>query len=111
MTNLLHQLICLQVSDEDGNSGAFSIAFPSISTSTFAFDINKAVPVTLQVIQQFLAKHPEEDIRIYLVDIADSDTLKIFRKHNKINDQRFIIAQADITKMYSQKYPCRFDVQ
>jgi len=82
----------------------YTIAFPSISTSTFQFDEEKAVNIACQEINSFLNTHKETSLKLYLVDISKSSVVQKFQQKMKqiINDSRFSILIADITSLYSK---------
>lgn len=82
----------------------YTIAFPSISTSTFQFDEEKAVDIACQEINSFLNTHKETSLKLYLVDISKSSVVQKFQQKMKqiINDSRFSILIADITSLYSK---------
>jgi len=80
--------------------GKYSICFPSISTSVYKFDIQRAAKVATRAIKDFLASYPNVDIRLYLVDITESSTLDAFRKQREteeLTDPRYLIQRANIT--------------
>eukprot|EP01124_Arcella_intermedia_P006134 TRINITY_DN13602_c0_g1_i1.p1 TRINITY_DN13602_c0_g1~~TRINITY_DN13602_c0_g1_i1.p1 ORF type:complete len:359 (+),score=72.65 TRINITY_DN13602_c0_g1_i1:332-1408(+) len=81
------------------SDGEFSICFPSISTSAYQYDVDRAATVATQVIKEFLLSHTNQQLRLYLVDITDSPTLAAFRKkrEEEIDDPRYIIKQANLT--------------
>jgi len=60
--------------------GYKTIAFPSISTSTYQFDLSKAANTATRVISEFLKYCDDPEVKILLVDISESETLRIFRK-------------------------------
>lgn len=91
--------------NKKGEEGLLSLAFPSISTSTFQFDVNKAAQVACEVITEFLKIHDNPNIRLYLVDMSFSDTLKTFKKSYH-GDDRFQIVAADITDLKSSGISC-----
>ncbi len=51
--------------------GLKTIAFPAISTGIFGYPLNKATPIALQTVKQYLEQHPEiELVRFVLWDAA-----------------------------------------
>jgi len=86
--------------DQQKEEGRYSLCFPSISTSVYKFNIERAAKVATKVIKEFLLRYPDIDIRLCLVDITESETLDAFRKQRateEINDPRYIIQRANIT--------------
>jgi O-acetyl-ADP-ribose deacetylase (regulator of RNase III) len=71
------------VKKEAKNDGSLTLAFPSISTSTFEFDVNKAAQMGCQAVSDFLRSHPDPQLRLILVDKTNSETLQAFRKVKK----------------------------
>jgi len=89
--------------------GAFSIAFPSISSDEFAFDDERAASVAIRVIDHYLARHPDPRIRLIMVEPDPSSrVLQLLEGYHR--DPRFIAHVGDITEMRSEGYPCRFIV-
>jgi len=83
----------------------FSIAFPSLSTSTFQFDLSKAAQIATEEIHSFLRSNSDTRLRIYLVDLTQSPTIEEFQqKRNElsVNDDRYEIIVGDITKLRTQ---------
>lgn len=64
----------------EDTSGKYTLCFPSISTNAFAFDLETASTVATQVIKEWLQENPDPRIRLYLVDISESYTLRKFRE-------------------------------
>ncbi|PRP87894.1 putative aprataxin [Planoprotostelium fungivorum] len=96
---------------EKEEEGHKRIAFPSISTSNYGFDIDRAAKAAVRVITDFLETYNDPDLRLVLVDIQESDTLSAFRKHYTLKDKRFVVQACDITKMKSvAKLRCRYIV-
>jgi len=78
------------------------LTFPSISTAAFKFDHNIASEVTCDVISIFLQTHPDPRLKVYLVDIKDSETLHIFRTRAQPileKDKRFEIIVGNLTSL------------
>jgi aprataxin len=88
-------------------AGAYCIAFPSLSTTEFEFDAEKAVVTALRVIDNFLTRHRDPRIRLILVESdPHSPVLDGFREYKK--DPRFIVHVGDITTLKQQRLPCRY---
>jgi len=83
------------------DDGRYCLCFPSISTQAYQFDITRAAKVATKVIKDFLARYDNlPQIKLYLVDIKESETLKKFREYKaleEINDPRYSIQPANIT--------------
>lgn len=93
------------------DEGRYCLAFPSISTAAYKFDIDRAAVVATEVIRNFLKQHPEPQIRLYLVDLTESETLEKFRKATEdIKDSRFQIVAVDIVKLRDFGIPCWYIV-
>jgi hypothetical protein len=69
-----------QGSTTTNSNGAKTLAFPSISTSTYAFDVDQAAKSACKVISNFLAKYDDPDIKLVLVDTSNSSALQAFKK-------------------------------
>jgi O-acetyl-ADP-ribose deacetylase (regulator of RNase III) len=56
-------------------AGLRTIAFPSISTGAYGFPIERATPIALHVIQEYIHEHPGafDEVRIVLFSEADLD--------------------------------------
>jgi len=92
----------------------FSLCFCSISTSAYAFDIKKASPVACDVIGQWLEKHKDPRLKIFLVDITESETLSRFQAESKKRSPegipRFEIRSANLVKLKDCNIPCWYIV-
>jgi len=90
----------------------YSICFCSISTSAYGFDIDKASSIACEVIYNWLEDHRDLNyIKIYLVDLLESETLEKFReKSSKYKDPRFEIKVANLVKLKDFKIPCSYIV-
>jgi len=103
-----------------GSTNPIVLAFPSISTNIFMFDVEKAAAVACGVIQKFLRAHsiPKfSTLCLMLVDVPphgkssleDSEALAAFQKRwktiNEEGETRFILKVADITDL-SSRGPC-----
>lgn len=60
-------------------SRPYSLAFPSISTSTFQFDANIAADIACIKVKEFLTQHTDPNIRLYLMDLSESTIIAKFR--------------------------------
>lgn len=91
---------------------ARSIAFPSISTSAYKFDVNIAASVAYGVISKFLKKHTDPSLQLYLVDLTDSETLEVFRKRFNMRtfDYRLKIEAGNLVRLRDQGIECKFIV-
>jgi O-acetyl-ADP-ribose deacetylase (regulator of RNase III) len=54
-------------------AGARSIAFPSISTGAYGFPIERAAPIALDAIRDYLREHPDTFTEVRLVLFSDAD--------------------------------------
>lgn len=75
---------------------ALVLAFPSFSTATYMFDLDRAARVAAKVIHDFLAAHQDENIRLLLVTL-DGAAEAAFKKHVGALE-RFAVVRADISK-------------
>lgn len=66
--------------NEPQYDGKYCLCFPSISTNAFKFDLEVASTVACKVIGEFLKENPDERIRVYLLDMTESYTLRKFRE-------------------------------
>lgn len=57
--------------------GCHSVAFPSISTGVYGYPPEKAAPVAVSTILEFLQQEPELDVRLVLFD---ADSLSVFER-------------------------------
>jgi len=88
----------------------FCIAFPSISTAAFAFDMDRASTIACEVISEFLQKHKDNTrIHLYLVDISESRVLSLFRQKAP-SDARLSIMVADLVQLKDYGIPCHYIV-
>jgi len=87
----------------------YSLCFPSISTTAYKFDLDKASTIACQVIGEFLASHKDPRIKLFLVDITESPTLDIFRKKAPA-DKRMVIQAVSITALKEEGIPCHYIV-
>jgi len=89
------------LNDPQRDEGRYCLCFPSISTQAYQFDITRAAKVATKVIKEFLSRYENlPQIKLYLVDIKESETLKKFREYKaleEINDPRYSIQPANIT--------------
>eukprot|EP01121_Diplochlamys_sp_Union-15-3_P007838 TRINITY_DN2028_c0_g1_i12.p1 TRINITY_DN2028_c0_g1~~TRINITY_DN2028_c0_g1_i12.p1 ORF type:complete len:227 (+),score=22.31 TRINITY_DN2028_c0_g1_i12:477-1157(+) len=91
-----------KLNEDTNNDGRYALAFPSISTSIYQFNKDKAVEAACSVISDFLKTHKDPELKLYIVDIQDSDLLHKFRERYILKDDRFQVKVADITKLKSQ---------
>ncbi|KAJ3699529.1 hypothetical protein LUZ61_003234 [Rhynchospora tenuis] len=92
-------------SSENGSGNEFpTLAFPSISTADFQFDLDKASDIIVESAQDFLRR--VDNVRLALVDLSDKSRIislvreKMVKKG--INSNRFITFVGDITQLYSK---------
>jgi len=89
------------LNDPQRDEGRYCLCFASISTQAYQFDITRAAKVATKVIKEFLSRYENlPQIKLYLVDIKESETLKKFREYKaleEINDPRYSILPANIT--------------
>ncbi|MBZ9752561.1 macro domain-containing protein [Deinococcus sp. HMF7604] len=57
--------------------GCASVAFPAISTGVYGYPLPEAAEVTIRTIHDFLAAHPDLQVRVVLYDRG---TLNVFRQ-------------------------------
>lgn len=60
-------------------SGCGSIAFPSISTGVYAFPVERAAPIAVETVRDFLAGKPAH-VRRVVFALFDVPTLEVFSK-------------------------------
>jgi len=94
---------------------SFAIAFPSISTTAYQFNIEIAAQIACGVIKKFLANYTDERIRLYLVDKTEnSETLQIFKEESQKvipkEESRFALVCADLTLLKTSQLPCHYIV-
>ena len=58
-------------------NGCRSAAFPSISTGVYGYPVDRAAPIALATIQDFLRGHPELSVRMVLYG---ADALRVFER-------------------------------
>ncbi|MDV6374057.1 macro domain-containing protein [Deinococcus arenicola] len=58
-------------------NGCGCVAFPAISTGVYGYPLDKAAPVALTAIHEFLQDQPELEVRVVLYD---GGTLNVFRR-------------------------------
>jgi aprataxin len=80
------------------------LAFPSISTATFEFEVSKAMAVLVEEASEFLRIAPPS-VQLVLCDISDSAVLKLAAKlwaaRHGGKDLRFRVAVVDLTRVNS----------
>lgn len=81
--------------ENEGEEKEAVLAFPSFSTATYKFDLERAAQVAGRVISDFLSTHPGK-FRLVLVTL-DADTEALFRRHVAAQP-RFRIVRADISE-------------
>lgn len=89
----------------NGSGNEFpTLAFPSISTSDFQFDLDKASDIIVESAQDFLKK--VDNLRLALVDLSNkSRILSLVREKaakRGVDSSRFITFVGDITQLYSK---------
>ncbi|XP_004364944.2 hypothetical protein CAOG_00073 [Capsaspora owczarzaki ATCC 30864] len=87
------------------NNFATTLAFPSISTSTYMFDAELASILLVEAVEEFLDAHPDPRIQLLLVDISDSKTNRLVQEKYTRRDKRFKVIVSDLTRVN-----CRFIV-
>jgi len=92
--------------EKNSEIGKYSLCFPSISTSAFKFNLELASTIACEVIGKFLEKNLDRRIKLYLVDIQESETLEAFRR-KKPQDDRFEVKVGNLTNLDP---PCWFIV-
>lgn len=77
------------------------MAFPSLSTGSFKFDPEQAVPIALDAVEEFLKAHPKEPIQLMLVDSVKSSVLQLFadKWKERDGDERFSTFHGNILKL------------
>ncbi|URE49097.1 hypothetical protein MUK42_13977 [Musa troglodytarum] len=85
-------------------NGIHTLAFPSISTSDFQFDLEKASDIIVDSVSDFLKKF--DSVRLVLVDLSDkSKILSLVRKkaaEKNIESNKFFTFVGDITQLYTK---------
>eukprot|EP01124_Arcella_intermedia_P029091 TRINITY_DN6062_c1_g1_i2.p2 TRINITY_DN6062_c1_g1~~TRINITY_DN6062_c1_g1_i2.p2 ORF type:complete len:533 (-),score=147.14 TRINITY_DN6062_c1_g1_i2:1875-3398(-) len=97
------------------NDPVFSLCLCSISTAAYAFDLDRASSIAVETVGSWLEKHQDPRIRIFLVDISESETLKKFReksmeRYPPHGIPRFEIRAANIVKLKDEGIPCYYIV-
>lgn len=81
-----------------------TLAFPSISTADFKFNLEKASDIIVDQVELFLQKH--HNVRLVLVDLSyGSKILSLVSSkasQKKIDTSKFCTFVGDITRLYSQ---------
>jgi len=96
------------LSDPLEEEGRYTLTFPSISTAAFKFDAKIAAEVACDVISTFLETHQDPRIKLYLVDIKDSETLGFFRVRAQsimAHDERFKVKVGNLTCLKEEGFP------
>ncbi|MCO5551935.1 hypothetical protein L7F22_005442 [Adiantum nelumboides] len=99
--------------DECMDEGFRTLAFPSISTSDFQFDHERAADIIVEVAEDFLLKFKQFHLRLLFVDLKeDSDMLVRVRQKARVHglkSEEFMAIAGDITKLHSScKLNCSF---
>jgi O-acetyl-ADP-ribose deacetylase (regulator of RNase III) len=68
---------CLEVADANGLK---SIAFCSISTGIFNYPLDKAAPLAVKTVQDYLDKHPDTSLERIVFAMFGEDEFKAFAK-------------------------------
>lgn len=104
-SNAVHRYGC-NFSGTSSNDCVQTLAFPSISTSDFHFDHEKAANIILEKVSEFLESHKTLNFRLALVDLFhDSDMLSRVRAkaaEKRLDSKKFLTFVGDITKLYSK---------
>lgn len=104
-SNAVHSYGC-NFSGASSNDCVQTLAFPSISTSDFHFDHEKAANIILEKVSEFLETHKTLNFRLVLVDLVhDSDMLSRVRvkaAEKRLDSKKFLTFVGDITKLYSK---------
>lgn len=95
------------------DEGSRTLAFPSISTSDFQFDHERAAEIIIEMVYDLLLKFKKYCLRLILVDLKeDSDMLVRVRQKATVRGLRsgeFMAIAGDITKLRSsRKLHCNF---
>lgn len=89
------------------DKGPWTLAFPSISTSDFQFDHEKASSVLVEAVAQFITGE-DSKMRLVLVDLTISHMLSLVRRKARekgLDPNRFLTFVGDITKLRSAHGP------
>ena len=65
------------------DNGLKTVAFPSISTGAYGFPIEKAAPIAIGTVKEFLENHPEIE-KVYFVTFSDRDLEVYLRTADRI---------------------------
>ena len=90
---------------EEEEDGKYTLAFCSLSTSTFKYDLEEAGKVLFKALNSFLHQNKDLPFKLILLDLKESETLKTYRrifKSNKLEDARFEIKVANICSLKSE---------
>ncbi|KAH8971818.1 hypothetical protein BDL97_02G162800 [Sphagnum fallax] len=91
--------------DSDSCEGKKTLAFPSISTSDFQFDHEKAADIIVKAAIQFFQDKDHAGLRLIFVDLSpNSDMLARVRRNlvkEGLNPQQLLTHAGDITKLRS----------
>lgn len=86
------------------DNGACTLAFPSISTSDFQFDINKASEIIVDCVAEFLKK--VDNAKLVLVDLSHKSKILSLVKEKSlkknIDNSKFFTFVGDITELYTK---------
>ncbi|KAL8114870.1 hypothetical protein AgCh_021638 [Apium graveolens] len=81
-----------------------TLAFPSISTADFKFNLEKASDIIVDQVELFLQKY--HNVRLVLVDLSHSSKILSLvsskASQKKIDTRKFFTFVGDITRLYSQ---------
>ena len=91
-------------SNQEADDGPRTLAFPSISTSDFQFDLEKASDIIVDCVADFLVR--QNEVRLFLVDLTPSSKIlslvKLKAASRNIDPKRFSTFVGDITQLHSQ---------
>ncbi|CAM6008442.1 unnamed protein product [Sphagnum balticum] len=91
--------------DSDSSEGKKTLAFPSISTSDFQFDHEKAADIIVKAAIQFFQDKEHAGLRLIFVDLSpNSDMLARVRRNlvkEGLDPQQLLTHAGDITKLRS----------
>ena len=62
------------------SSSSYTLAFLSLSTAQYKFDVRVASQVVYEEVQRFLASHPDPALRLILLDRAETRELALYRQ-------------------------------
>lgn len=84
--------------------GAPTLAFPSISTSDFQFNQEKASDVIVETVADFLCKF--DNVKLILVDLSPKSNMlslvKVKASKKMVDSNRFSTYSGDITRLYTE---------